>query len=385
MSKQIYWHGRRIVDVNYIIKEVLKFPHRKLYFCSNNDIKVSKEIINGLTSIFVLKCRKCNEILNINSEEPKSDLLDANLALVAGVISIGLGYTELKELCSSLHLPIMEYEQFLEAEENILEFYHRTASNLTEFPDISQSVFKSDDSGVSLDESNDDLLDKEKKFLKDLNKTPEEIVKLCKLTIKQSDDPIWYEERKKRLTASNFGLIYSMRDSTNRQNIVNNLLHSNFKGNCYTDYGKENEINALNALENILNKKIQPCGLFVHKDEPYLAASPDGLIDNDFIVEIKCPYTAQNHTPAEAIKRNLIKFANFDKNGLHLKRTHKYYYQVQGQLFVTDRKSCYFVIWTPKGLIYELINKDLQLWEKMLPKLNDFYFKHLLPNILNEI
>jgi hypothetical protein len=38
-----------------------------------------------------------------------------------------------------------------------------------------------------------------------------------------------------------------------------------------------------------------------------------------------------------------------------LKRTHAYYFQVQGQLLITGRQFCYFVIWTPKGLILEKI------------------------------
>jgi len=33
-----------------------------------------------------------------------------------------------------------------------------------------------------------------------------------------------------------------------------------------------------------------------------LAAGPDGLIDNDGIVEIKCPASIKDMTPEEAIK-----------------------------------------------------------------------------------
>lgn len=34
---------------------------------------------------------------------------------------------------------------------------------------------------------------------------------------------------------------------------------------------------------------------------------------------------------------------------LILKRNYPYYYQVQGQLNITKRTWCYFVVWTPKG------------------------------------
>lgn len=40
------------------------------------------------------------------------------------------------------------------------------------------------------------------------------------------------------------------------------------------------------------------------------------------------------------------------KNGeLKLKTSHDYYYQVQGQLHITERQYCYFIVWTPKGVV----------------------------------
>ncbi|KAL0116395.1 hypothetical protein PUN28_009783 [Cardiocondyla obscurior] len=38
-----------------------------------------------------------------------------------------------------------------------------------------------------------------------------------------------------------------------------------------------------------LNKKIKLCRLFIDNENPCLSASPDGLIDEDGIVKIKCP------------------------------------------------------------------------------------------------
>lgn len=43
-----------------------------------------------------------------------------------------------------------------------------------------------------------------------------------------------------------------------------------------------------------------PCGLFVDKMLMFLAASPDGLIDDDSIAEIKCPVSIKDYTPEEA-------------------------------------------------------------------------------------
>jgi hypothetical protein len=52
--------------------------------------------------------------------------------------------------------------------------------------------------------------------------------------------------------------------------------------------------------------KIESAGLFTHKNKPYLAASLDGLIDKDGILEIKCPSSIKKYTPEEAIEKKKL-------------------------------------------------------------------------------
>lgn len=65
-------------------------------------------------------------------------------------------------------------------------------------------------------------------------------------------------------------------------------------------------------------------GLIIHNKYPYLAGSPDGLVGNDGIVEVKCPYSIRN----EKITFTKLKYLN-STNG-QLNKTNLYYYQVQG-------------------------------------------------------
>nr|CAD7418951.1 unnamed protein product [Timema cristinae] len=44
-------------------------------------------------------------------------------------------------------------------------------------------------------------------------------------------------------------------------------------------------------LQLQINIDVTNCGLFVDKDQPFLAASPNGLVGDNEIVEIKCPMT----------------------------------------------------------------------------------------------
>lgn len=128
------------------------------------------------------------------------------------------------------------------------------------------------------------------------------------------------------------------------------MLYGTFKGNASTRYGVENEIIAKEELENVIGNKIQSAGMIVDIDQPFLAVSPDGLIDREFLVEIKCPSSAKELTPLEAINNKIIKCCEIKNGNLFLKRNDNYYYQIQGQLHVTRRMYCYFCIWTPKGI-----------------------------------
>lgn len=117
-------------------------------------------------------------------------------------------------------------------------------------------------------------------------------------------------------------------------------------------YGIQNEPLAKNYLESKLGTEILPCGLFIDKNLPYLAASPDGLVNSDSIVEIKCPVSIKDYTPEEAFHEKKLKCMTYNDGNLQLKTSHVYYYQIQGQLHITNRKFCYFCIWTPRGKNY---------------------------------
>jgi len=53
-------------------------------------------------------------------------------------------------------------------------------------------------------------------------------------------------------------------------------------------------------------------------------------------------------------------------NTFLLKRGHRYYTQVQTQIFVTRSKYCDFVVWTYKDLVYVRVMPDVRFWESRL-------------------
>ena len=76
-------------------------------------------------------------------------------------------------------------------------------------------------------------------------------------------------------------------------------------------------------------------------DKSFLAASPDGLVGTEAVVEVKCPLACEttrldwlaHHDPSFCLQPDLV------TGGLRLKRSHDYYYQIQGQMHITNRYS----------------------------------------------
>lgn len=128
-------------------------------------------------------------------------------------------------------------------------------------------------------------------------------------------------------------------------------------------------------------------GLIIDSEHGWLACSPDDLVrdssavaDETGLVEYKCPYSVRDMSVEEACQRK--DFASYVKDGqVTLKRTHKYFYQVQGQMAICRRNWCDFVIWTPASLTIERIPFDQQFWLDVLPKLEKFYDTAVLPEL----
>lgn len=66
-------------------------------------------------------------------------------------------------------------------------------------------------------------------------------------------------------------------------------------------WGNDNESKAIRHYRDIENMEIQPAGLFNDKTHWFLGATPDALVGEDGILEIKCPYSTRHMTMRETI------------------------------------------------------------------------------------
>jgi len=103
----------------------------------------------------------------------------------------------------------------------------------------------------------------------------------------QANSTAWHEERRWRITASRFGDIALATDRRYREKLCQSLLNTPFFWSVATAHGKRYESVARNTFSRLFDIEVKPAGFFVCVERPWLGASPDGIIDNDRIIEIK--------------------------------------------------------------------------------------------------
>lgn len=157
----------------------------------------------------------------------------------------------------------------------------------------------------------------------------------------------WFAARLGRATASRFADVLAKTKSgpsASRKNYLAQLVAERLTGRReqgYTSaemqFGTDTEPLARAAYQERTGLEVQECGFLTHH-ELMAGASPDGLVDEYGLLEIKCPNTATH-----------IEYL------LSTKYPSKYQAQIQGQLWIADREWCDFVSFDPRMPI------DLQL------------------------
>lgn len=129
----------------------------------------------------------------------------------------------------------------------------------------------------------------------------EDILKIAEKTIGQYANEQWLLARKLRLTSSKFGLILkaSNRNKFSRSLFTNLLEGYDLSNVQAVQWSKENEPIAIQMFEESNNVIVNSTGLWL---DPcgFIGASPDGLVDDLAVVEVKCPFKYRNSSLKEA-------------------------------------------------------------------------------------
>jgi len=226
------------------------------------------------------------------------------------------------------------------------------------------------------------LKEESKEFvLRHLHCSMTEIINIESDTLAQSKSKSWFEHRRKRLTASKFGIVINRRNENPSDTFINSVLGTKSFWNKSCQWGLDNERKAISLYEQQEQINVFSCGFIINPKWPWLGCSPDGIISNEKAVEIKCPFSKKDLTILECCedKNFFLKIADGKP---YLKRNHNHFYQCQGVMAICELKQIDFIVYTEKSLFVENISFDSKLWDStILSSLTKFYFEHLYDRI----
>ena len=222
---------------------------------------------------------------------------------------------------------------------------------------------------------------------------------LEKETRLQSKSNLWYKHRAGRVTSSRMKAVCRTNVANPAQSLVKSICYPQELAfsSKQTDWGQKYEKVAREQYvksqrprhANIL--EVTDSGMVINPQWPFIAASPDGIIDcfccRKGVLEIKCPYSHRNETVESAVSNDSSFYLKKDNDLLYLDHAHDYYYQVQTQMFVCNVEYCDFCVCTfPESndcsLYVERIFRDHEFWAACVEKAKHFFTVYLLPEIL---
>ena len=126
----------------------------------------------------------------------------------------------------------------------------------------------------------------------------------------------------------------------------------------------EMEATAIRQFEEQTGHEVSSTGLWLHSSG-ILGASPDGFIQTyNAVLEVKCPYSARNLTVAQTCKLKDFCLLHNDTDGsFELREKHRYMDQVQEQMYLTGRDTCFLVVYTTVEIAVVKVEKS-QNWVK---------------------
>ena len=222
--------------------------------------------------------------------------------------------------------------------------------------------------------------------------TAEQINFLENATVDQSNCLAWHEHRAGRITASIANeCLHTRLDNPAKSLLKKILLPSPTPiRSPALEYGRESEKlmfeTYCTSLGNMFHHslEVKRTGMRICPTEPWLSASGDGRFTcachGSGILEIKAPYRWRSHTPDEAAQDSDF----YLDTQLELKKSHKYYAQIQLQMFVYDCQWCDFVVYfgEKRQFTVKTIPRDDSYLSNTLPQLRTFWERAVLPELL---
>ena len=234
--------------------------------------------------------------------------------------------------------------------------------------------------------------------------TQEEAAFVRKSTTGQSKDSKWKEYRIGRITASKahdvivkYDSHMAVRNDTAAENLCAEICGylPEVKSKS-VQWGTQTEPVARNTFNKTMKKKHKnfnctESGLVISVNYPYIPASPDGVCKCDCcpitLFECKCPWTHRGKPVSEYIQEKgsclVASSTREEETNVELNRKHRYFTQVQHQMFVCETKEEYFYLYTTKDTFTEKINFNFN-YSGNVAKFEHFFNNYICPELFTK-
>jgi hypothetical protein len=169
----------------------------------------------------------------------------------------------------------------------------------------------------------------------------------------------WYSVKCGLVTSTRFKSLVAKETTDSYKDLVTNIACEIITGkmeegysNAMMEYGIEMEPKAIIEYEDVFDCTVKRTGFITpdedHKYFDWIGDSPDGLLPENGVLEVKCPLA---RTHMEYIEANKLPL--------------EYRHQVQGHLFVTGLDFCDFVSYVPHMKLFVFrVYPDLELFKE---------------------
>ena len=234
-------------------------------------------------------------------------------------------------------------------------------------------------------------------FTDSLLLSDDQIKRVYENTQAQSNSQEWFSQSCDRLTASKFKEIFncakrlkSHSDPQCPEELVAKIMgYIKPPQTWQMKHGINTEIHANEKYKQLVKKshknvKVKEPGMTVLQPYPFISVSPDLEVicscHGPGLVEIKCPASLIGKVPSIENYHHL----ELSDGQIKLKRNSEYYFQIQGQMAVTQRMYGDFFIFSFAGNATVRLDFDEKFWLDMLHHFNWFWRNFIAPEFLTE-
>ncbi|XP_063892162.1 uncharacterized protein LOC135116586 [Helicoverpa armigera] len=122
--------GRRLIEMAYFMEQLQGISnHKSMFNCNLSTIELLSEKRSGLHSTFSIKCKMCGAEFTLESSKKTENKMDVNEEIVAGIMTIGAGVTQLNTVLCHVNMPPMSVRLYQAKHDIISRWWKKAAQH----------------------------------------------------------------------------------------------------------------------------------------------------------------------------------------------------------------------------------------------------------------